>query len=496
MHFPRVLAAASLYLAPGIKAAATRRVDLASIITDQSWDSETVVSFPGSDDFTDATQRWDIYEPPTYALAVSPGSEDDVVTAVKLAARYNISFLATGARHGYGNTLGNLQNGLALDLSLLDTLTVDADAETVTVGPGVKIGDIYEPVFAAGFELPTGTCSCVGVIGATIGAGIGRLDGTSGLMIDSLVSARIVIASGEVLEVSETKNSDLFWGIRGAGANFGVLTSATYKLSPLINSGTFASIDMIFPAALNGSLYTALEALEVNARLAIASRIVYNPDAGEAQILTSFAYQGQQEEALDLISSIIDVGPIFTNITDLPWNILGANVAFAGDAAGCVKGRIQDFYGVNLRTLSASTWSLVFDKMAAFYESTPAGQVSGVAFETWPNTAAVEVPDEATAYPWRDTSTYVMIQFTWDPTSDTASATEAASNALGLELRDDLVATSGHDDLAVYVNYAHGDETLEQIYGANKLERLAKLKEQYDPNQVFRFHNPIPTSYP
>lgn len=89
-----------------------------------------------------------------------------------------------------------------------------------------------------------------------------------------------------------------------------------------------------------------------------------------------------------------------------------------------------------------------------------------------------------------------MIQFTWDPTSDSASATEEASNALGLELRNDFVATSGYDDLAVYVNYAHGDETLEQMYGANKLARLAQLKKQYDPNQRFRFNNPIPTSYP
>ncbi|KAL3477602.1 FAD-binding domain-containing protein [Aspergillus californicus] len=493
MHFPSVLAIAAC--APGIRAAVAPRVDLASILQDQSWSGATL-SFPGSDNFTDATLRWNIYNEPTYSAALSVASEADVVKAVKLARKYNVPFLATNGRHGYTGTLENLQNGLAIDLSALDSIVVDADAQTVTVGPGVKIGQVYDPIYEAGFQLPTGTCSCVGVIGATIGAGIGRLDGTSGLMIDALASVRVVTATGKIVEASETNNADLFWGIRGAGANFGIITSATYNLSPQIGDGTYVSVDYIFSAAQNVSFYKALEALEVNAKLAVASRILYNPDANETQIISSFVYAGQREETLDLISSITAVGPIFTNITDLRWNTLGPNVAFQGDAAGCIKNNIRDFYGVNIRTLNADTWSLVFDKFAAYLESNPAGVESGIAFETWPNTAAVAVDDDTTAYPWRETSTYIMIQFTWDPTSADAASIETISNDLGVELRADLVSTAGWDDLTVYVNYAHGDETLEQMYGANKLPRLAKLKKKYDPNGLFNFSNPLPTKYP
>ncbi|PYI34812.1 FAD-binding domain-containing protein [Aspergillus indologenus CBS 114.80] len=195
--------------------------------------------------------------PPTYAAALSIiDSEQDLITAVKLSTANNISFLATGGRHGYSTTFGNLQNGLALDLSPLDTVTVDAAAGTLTIGPGVTFGDVMDPVYEAGYQIQTGTCTCVGMIGATIGGGIGRLQGTYGLVIDGLLSARVVTAAGEVLEVSENSNADLFWGIRGAGANLGILTSATYQLHPL--AGNYTSIDLIFPASRNVTYFTAV----------------------------------------------------------------------------------------------------------------------------------------------------------------------------------------------------------------------------------------------
>jgi len=107
----------------------------------------------------------------------------------------------------------------------------------------------------------------------------------------------------------------------------------------------------------------------------------------------------------------------------------------------------------------------------------------------------VAVPNSATAYPWRDTKAYVMIQFLW--AEGDGPEVEAPAEAMALELRADLVATAGYGgDLAVYVNYAHGDEKLEQVYGAEKLPQLVALKKKYDPSNVFAFSNPLPTSYP
>lgn len=86
-----------------------------------------------------------------------------------------------------------------------------------------------------------------------------------------------------------------------------------------------------------------------------------------------------------------------------------------------------------------------------------------------------------------------MIQMRWDAPGNPV---ETVADAMGRELRNDYAKTSGYNGLTVYVNYAHGDETPEQMYGRNKLHRLAKLKKQYDPSSVFGFHNPLPTSYP
>jgi len=86
-----------------------------------------------------------------------------------------------------------------------------------------------------------------------------------------------------------------------------------------------------------------------------------------------------------------------------------------------------------------------------------------------------------------------MVQMQWDKVGDPV---ETPANDLGSQIRSDVAATPGYGDLAVYVNYAHGDEKPKQTYGARKLPRLAKLKAKYDPDNVFRYYHALPTSYP
>lgn len=89
-----------------------------------------------------------------------------------------------------------------------------------------------------------------------------------------------------------------------------------------------------------------------------------------------------------------------------------------------------------------------------------------------------------------------MMQMRWSPNATDAVSVEEAAVSTAKELRSKFVATSGYDNLAVYLNYAFGDETVEEVYGASKLPRLAQIKKEYDPNNVFTFNNPLPTAYP
>lgn len=191
-----------------------------------------------------------------------------------------------------------------MDLSQLNGLIVNQTAGTLTVGPGVRIGDILDPVYNAGFEIresvwfpsqlgldlisdvETGSCSCPSLIGATIGAGIGRWSGVYGLLIDALLSVRLVTANGRVLHVDGHSNPDLFWGIRGAGANFGIITEATYQLQKVqtgngTGQGHVMNVDLLIPAEQNLTYFKILESFSgiMPANLAVVSIVNYNETA-------------------------------------------------------------------------------------------------------------------------------------------------------------------------------------------------------------------------
>lgn len=216
----------------------------------------------------------------------------------------------TGKRHGYTTTLRGLKDGLAIDLSRMNSINVNAAAETVTIGPGVTAGDIFDPLYNAGFEirtyplplvldvsrtdhdvdeLETGSASCPSLIGVALGGGVGRFTGLYGLLIDALVSARMVTASGQVIEVSEKSHSDLFWAIRGAGANFGAVTSATFKVHPLRNRGDVLSADFLFPAEKASQYFKAVEAFnhKLPAELASITIVMWNSSTNAVR-LSSF----------------------------------------------------------------------------------------------------------------------------------------------------------------------------------------------------------------
>ncbi|KAI9374704.1 hypothetical protein BJX61DRAFT_264134 [Aspergillus egyptiacus] len=495
MHFSGVLAVLSAWLAGDHESyCPASGIEADSLPAGRCAAALPALAFPGTSEFTAATERWSTYQAPTFAAALPVGSEQELATAVRFATSHNIPFLATGTRHGYGSTLGGLQGGLALDLSPLDSISVDTSAGTLTVGPGVTSGEVFDPVFDAGYSVPTGTCSCVGLIGATLGAGIGRLTGTHGLMIDALLSARVVTASGDILEASSTANPDLFWALRGAGQNFGIVTSATYALTPITHP--YTSVDLIIAPDHNTTFFHWLAAFNHSADWAIAAQISYSTDTNSPILLANCVYHGPRDAALaSLHPLLLDIGPglVFMNVTEVPWNRLSATAGFASDAATCQPGQIHDIYGVTLRHRSAATWIAVFDAMGAFYATHPRARGCMVIFEAWANHAAVNVADAETAYPWRDAQIYTMIQGTWQEGDKDA---KVATQTLARQLRSMLAATSGYGDLAVYVNYAKGDETLEQIYGARKLRRLAELKRRYDPGNVFRFHHSLPVDYP
>jgi FAD/FMN-containing dehydrogenase len=166
------------------------------------------------------------------ALVVRCAGAADVLRAVRFARDND---LLVGVRGGGHNIAGNAvcDGGLQIDLSLMKSVRVDPVARTARVEPGVTLGEFDREAQAFGLATPLGINSTTGVAGLTLGGGFGWLSRGLGLSIDNLLSADVVTADGELLRASEQEDPDLFWGIRGGGGNFGVVTSFEFKLHPV-----------------------------------------------------------------------------------------------------------------------------------------------------------------------------------------------------------------------------------------------------------------------
>ncbi|KAL9039404.1 MAG: hypothetical protein Q9180_002547 [Flavoplaca navasiana] len=463
----------------------------------RKWCPGTQVFFPGQKNYASlTTQRWSIYEAPSYLAAIKPACVADVQKVVQLCAELNIPFLPTGGGHGYSTSFGKLKNGLSLDLGAFKQVTVDKTAKTATIGGAATFGDVFDPLYAAGFEIPTGSCTCVGFLGGTLGGGVGRYQGIHGLIIDNLLSLQMITAAGKLITVSATENTELFWGMRGAGFNYGVVVNATYKVHPLTNGGEVQVVDLIFTREQNETFFKTLASLQgtLPPELALLTYVDWNATYNGTVAILDVSYPGPKDKFLQLVKPFTDLKPAYTEFQTLPWNRLLRQLGFQLNDLVCIKEQQHSMYSVGTKNLSSPDYISAFAKYDQLFADYPDTRLSTLEIEVFPTQAVVAVAHDSTAYPWRDIEAQVMIQmsFTGSPTSPGANA----ANKVAQELRTAFSKTSGYDQLEIYVSYAHGDEDPAAWYGKDKLPRLIELKKKWDPKDIFRYDNPLPSSYP
>ena len=187
---------------------------------------------PEDQDYDEVRQIWNAMIDKKPRIIVRCAGVADVLRSVAFARDHGLLVAVRGAGH---NIAGNAvcEGGLMIDLSLMRSVRVDPQSKRANVEPGATLGDFDHEAQAFGLATPLGINSTTGVAGLTLGGGFGWLSRKYGMTVDNLVSADVVTADAKLLRASSSENSDLFWGIRGGGGNFGIVTNFEFQLHPV-----------------------------------------------------------------------------------------------------------------------------------------------------------------------------------------------------------------------------------------------------------------------
>jgi FAD/FMN-containing dehydrogenase len=442
------------------------------------------VLLPGGAGYDEARQIWNAMIDRKPALIARCASPENVVQAVRFARKHSMLVSIRGGGH---NIAGNAvcDDGLMIDLSLMKRVHVDPTARRATVESGCTLADFDAAAQAYGLATPLGINSTTGVAGLTLGGGFGWLSRKYGMTIDNLLSADVVTADGTRLQVSETENGDLFWGLRGGGGNFGIVTSFDFQLHP------------VGPDVLSGL-------------------IVFPFDQAKS-VLTQFArFTETMPEELNVWMVTRKAPPL----PFLPEHVHGKEIValalcYAGDPAEGEKvieplRGFGDAHGEHVGVQPYTAWQQAFDPLLTpgarnYWKSHNFSQLSEGAIDTIIEYASTlpsphceifvgtiggqttRVAPEAMAYSSRDANYVMNVHGRWESAEEDKRCIAWA--------REFFARTRPFASSGAYINFMTQDETdrIAFAYGAT-YKRLVELKKKYDPTNFFRMNqNIMPT---
>src|SRR5579875_3635901 len=239
---------------------------------------EGTITVPDDPQYDAQRAVWNLLHNRRPALLVRPRSAPDVAAAIAHARARGIRIAVRSGGHSLPGH-STVEGGMVIDLRALSDVSIDPATRTVRVGGGATLGAVDVAAQAHGLAVPVGVVSHTGAGGLTLGGGVGRLMRRFGLTIDSLLSAEVVLADGRIVTASGQENPDLFWGLRGGGGNFGVVTAFTYRAHPL------------GPLTVLATFHPLERAAEV---LRLGEEVIADPSTPDALLWTSFLRRGPE----------------------------------------------------------------------------------------------------------------------------------------------------------------------------------------------------------
>jgi FAD/FMN-containing dehydrogenase len=433
---------------------------------------------PGDVGFGDATLLWNGMIAKTPALVVRPTGTADVVAAVDVAREHGIPLSIRGGGHHIAGT-ALVDGGLTLDMSTLRGIDVDPVARTATVQPGCVLGEVDRETQLHGLATPLGFISQVGVAGLTLGGGMGYLSRRFGWTVDNLLEVEIVTADGRVRRASRDECPDLFWAVRGAGANLGVVTSFTFRLhevGPTVHGGlilwSFDQADDVLRA------YRTIAA-EAPRELSVWMLMLHAPPApfvpepwhGRKVCAMVVCFSGAPEDAdaaLAPLRAIAD--PVVDLVGPMPYTEVQSYLD-DGEPKGHHYYWKNEFVAELSDDLLAATRGLFAECPI------PEAEIGFLHL----GGAIGDHADDDGAVGNRDARFVFAITGMWEPGHPGAEAFPGWVRSGWERVRP--FSTGGN-----YVNFQtadEGDERVRATYGP-RYDRLLRIKETYDPDNVFR----------
>jgi FAD/FMN-containing dehydrogenase len=436
---------------------------------------------PGDSDYDAARRVWNARFDRRPALVARCHTSVEVAEAVRFAGDRGLELSVKGGGHDYaGNTVA--EGGLLIDLSPMDSVRVDPDRRRAVVGPGARWGQVDLATQQYGLATPGGTVSTVGVAGLTLGGGSGWLTRKHGLAADNLIGAEVVTAAGEVVRADERENADLFWGLRGGGGNFGVVTSFEYRLHP-VGPEVLAG-QVLYPAERAPQLLRlyrdtfrdAPDELTCYPFLIRIPPVDPFPEEWHGRLSLDFvmAWVGPLAEGERWIAPFREQGdPILELVGPQPYTAL--QQAFD---AGMGPGNRWYSRACQFDDLTDEAIDVLVEGLEPFpgaFTSVYLGPGGG---------AAGRIASDAIAYPHRSSEHELHIFPGW-PGAEDDEAVMAWADGLYAALRP-------HANGRVYVNLlGDGEEDrIDEAYRGN-LSRLSALKQKWDPRNRFQGNHTI-----
>jgi len=447
------------------------------------------VAEPGSPGYSEAVAIWNGAIDRHPAVVVRCAGSKDVAHALAFAQDRDLEISVRGGGHGFSG-FAVTDGGVMIDLTPLKSVHVDPAGQRAVAGGGVTWAELDAVGQQHGLAVPGGFISHTGIAGLTLGGGMGWLAGLAGLSCDNLIGAEVVTADGQILRASADQHPDLFWALRGGGGNFGVVTSFEYRMhrvGPMVNLGLFF-VGLDQGAAMLRAARELAPTLPRDAAMFIGGLNAppepfvpeeYRFQPGYALLVTGFGAESVHAELIAPVRGALNA--LFELVTPIPYASL------------------QQMFD------AAAPWGILAYEKAVYLDELTDGAIGTIA-EHQPRKMSgmsftpifclggcfAEVADDATAFGGSRSTRYVVNIAAIAPTQEEFETDRRWA-------RDYWSALVPHaSGVGSYVNFMseYEEDRVRAAYGAAKYDRLAKIKSQYDPGNVFHLNANIPPGGP